>query len=396
MTTTRAHLTSEGVMLDNLDSGSTVTHFHGHHSLTSGLETHMIGSSIAPASSADKVKAFHFVELVVDTDTHSNSKVRFGSTASSTSDTDYIAVGVEIVGGLLSGTPIGTLTLADGSITDSSGAISFGNENLSTTGTLASGNLSVTGTIAASNTASLATGSTIGNLTLANGSITDSSGAISFGNEDLSTTGTLGCGVLTAASGSAVGNLTLANGSITDSSGAISFGNENLSTNGTLGCGNLSVTGTIAASSTASLATGSTIGNLTLANGSITDSSGAISFDNENLTTTGTMTASAHTASSDRRIKENIQEHDPQETHTNVMKLKGVDYNLIADENKSKNTGFVAQEVEEVFPQFVKEDSDGMKSVNYSQMTAVLLSALQHQNSLIETLTARVAALESA
>lgn len=37
------------------------------------------------------------------------------------------------------------LILGDGSITDSSGAISFGNENLSTTGTLASGNLTVTG-----------------------------------------------------------------------------------------------------------------------------------------------------------------------------------------------------------------------------------------------------------
>jgi hypothetical protein len=40
----------------------------------------------------------------------------------------------------------GTLSLASGSITDSSGAISFGNENLSTTGTLASGNLTVTST----------------------------------------------------------------------------------------------------------------------------------------------------------------------------------------------------------------------------------------------------------
>jgi hypothetical protein len=37
----------------------------------------------------------------------------------------------------------------------------------------------------------LATGTTIGNITLANGSITDSSGAISFGNENLSTTGAL-------------------------------------------------------------------------------------------------------------------------------------------------------------------------------------------------------------
>ena len=38
------------------------------------------------------------------------------------------------------GTVVGNLTLADGSITDSGGAISFGNENLTTTGTLAVGN----------------------------------------------------------------------------------------------------------------------------------------------------------------------------------------------------------------------------------------------------------------
>jgi len=37
----------------------------------------------------------------------------------------------------------GTAILADGSLTDSSGAISFGNENLTTTGTFSSGNISV-------------------------------------------------------------------------------------------------------------------------------------------------------------------------------------------------------------------------------------------------------------
>lgn len=41
------------------------------------------------------------------------------------------------------------------------------------------------------------------------------------------------------------------------------------------------------------MATGSTVGNLTLADGSITDSGGAISFGNENLTTTGTLSAGA-------------------------------------------------------------------------------------------------------
>ena len=62
----------------------------------------------------------------------------------------------------------------------------------------------------------------------------------------------------------------------------------------------LTVSGTVTATSVtstsaATLATGSTVGNLTLANGSITDSSGAISFGNENLTTTGTLTVSGLT-----------------------------------------------------------------------------------------------------
>ena len=62
----------------------------------------------------------------------------------------------------------------------------------------------------------------------------------------------------------------------------------------------LQVNGTVTATSVtstsaATLATGSTVGNLTLANGSITDSSGAISFGDENLTTTGTLTVSGFT-----------------------------------------------------------------------------------------------------
>ena len=52
---------------------------------------------------------------------------------------------------------------------------------------------------------------------------------------------------------------------------------------------------TLTASTSAGLPSGSTVGNLTLANGSITDSSGAISFGDENLTTTGTLTVSGLT-----------------------------------------------------------------------------------------------------
>ena len=63
-------------------------------------------------------------------------------------------------------------------------------------------NSTFTGTI------STATGSTIGNLTLANGSITDSSGAISFGNETLTTTGAVDLGAATLDSVTSTGDFT--------------------------------------------------------------------------------------------------------------------------------------------------------------------------------------------
>ena len=50
--------------------------------------------------------------------------------------------------------------------------------------------------------------------------------------------------------------------------------------------------------STISTATGSTIGNLTLADGSITSGSGALSFNDENLSTSGTLSAGAITGTS--------------------------------------------------------------------------------------------------
>lgn len=105
----------------------------------------------------------------------------------------------------------------------------------------------------------------VGTMGLEGGLITDSSGAISFDNENLSTTGTItGSSVL-------AGTATLTGGSLTDSSGAFSFGDENLSTSGTLNSGS------------------HTIGNLVLASAQITNSTGTISFDDENLVTTGNL-----------------------------------------------------------------------------------------------------------
>ena len=372
------NLTIDGVFTDGNYTFDTSGNVSGLGTVSSGAIT---SSGILTSATGSKIGN---LTLANGSITDSSGAISFGNENLTTSGT--LASGNLSVTGTgtfsstitaATGSTVGNLTLANGSITDSSGAISFGNENLTTSGTLASGNLSVTGTGTFSSTISAATGSTVGNLTLANGSITDSSGAISFGNENLTTTGSItagssfiignadinetdlekidgitngtavankalivdsnkdigtirnltidgvftdgnytfdtsgnvsglgtvssgaitSSGILTAATGSIIGNLTLANGSITDSSGAISFGNENLTTSGTLASGNLSVTGTGTFSSTISAATGSTIGNMTLANGSITDTSGAISFGNENLSSTGTLSSGAITSS---------------------------------------------------------------------------------------------------
>lgn len=73
------------------------------------------------------------------------------------------------------------------------------------------------------------------------------------------------------------GTLNLQSGSITDTSGLIDFDNEDLTTTGTL------TVGTFAPNT---LLVG---GTLFLQTGSITDSTGNITFDNENLVTTGTV-----------------------------------------------------------------------------------------------------------
>ena len=132
---------------------------------------------------------------------------------------------------------------ASATIADSTGVMTISSSVL-TTADINGGTIDGTvigGTTPAAINGTVVTGTTSGvfasDMTITAGSIVSASGAITFGNENLSTTGTLGAGVATLASSSTVGNLTLANGSITDSSGAISFGNENLSTTGTLAAG---------------------------------------------------------------------------------------------------------------------------------------------------------------
>jgi len=109
-------------------------------------------------------------------------------------------------------------------------------------------------------------------------------------------------------------------------------------------------------------------------------------FENTNLTVEGDVNSI-----SDVRTKENI------ETVENgldlVSQLRGVWYNKI--NNEDRKVGVIAQEVEEVLPEVVNTDTEGMKSVDYGKMVGVLIEAVKEQQAMIEEMKQEIEQLKS-
>ncbi len=97
--------------------------------------------------------------------------------------------------------------------------------------------------------------------------------------------------------------------------------------------------------------------------------------------------------SSDRRLKENISLL--QNTLSKLDQLGGYNYNYKADEEKKKQIGVIAQELEKVFPELVNTDDRGYKMVNYQGLIPVLVQAIKEQQIEINQLNQRVANQES-
>ncbi len=94
---------------------------------------------------------------------------------------------------------------------------------------------------------------------------------------------------------------------------------------------------------------------------------------------------------SDERLKENVK--DIPDALAKIMRLRGVLFDW--KEGEVENLGFIAQEVEKVFPETVEtEKSTGYKSVQYASLVAPLVSALQEQQRQIEAQGKRIEVLE--
>ena len=81
----------------------------------------------------------------------------------------------------------------------------------------------------------------------------------------------------------------------------------------------------------------------------------------------------------------------------NITALRPVEFDYIESEGGGHQLGFIAQEVEEIYPDLVGERQDGMKTLSgLSKWDARLVKAIQEQQAIIESLTARIEALEGA
>ena len=99
--------------------------------------------------------------------------------------------------------------------------------------------------------------------------------------------------------------------------------------------------------------------------------------------TAGTITATDFNSTSDARLKENI------------VGLNGIDLLSMVNpiqfnwkDSGRKSYGVIAQELEQILPELVGEREDGMKSVHYIPLIAMLVDA-------VKTLDARVKELEN-
>ena len=97
---------------------------------------------------------------------------------------------------------------------------------------------------------------------------------------------------------------------------------------------------------------------------------------------------------SDRRLKENISDLPSQ--LDNIVALEPKEFDYIESEGGGHQIGFVAQDVEEIYPDLVGEREDGMKTLTgIGKMEARLISAIKELKTELDAAKARIETLES-
>ena len=120
---------------------------------------------------------------------------------------------------------------------------------------------------------------------------------------------------------------------------------------------------------------------------------GTTASGNGELYNSGNVKGLSFISTSDRRVKQNITTFSGAISKVMLLNPKTYFYNTEAfprfeAEKDKPQIGFIAQEVEAIFPEMVITDGDevGLKGVRYGQLTAVLVQAIKEQQEMIDVL----------
>ena len=101
----------------------------------------------------------------------------------------------------------------------------------------------------------------------------------------------------------------------------------------------------------------------------------------------------AYVQSSDKRLKSEIELLE--NVLGKVKELKPKTYYYKSDISRNRTIGLIAQEVQGLFPELVSSNNeDGMLGLEYSAFAVIAIKAIQEQQTLIETQSERIMALE--
>lgn len=134
----------------------------------------------------------------------------------------------------------------------------------------------------------------------------------------------------------------------------------------------------------------------------VIDAAGNVGIGRNNptvkLDVNGSVNCTGGTCSSDLRWKKGIR---PLERALDkVVQMRGVSYDWRTQEfpdrdfSEDRQIGVIAQEVEQIYPELIKTDNEGFKSMDYMSLTAVLLESIKELKEEKDVLAKEVAALK--
>ena len=219
------------------------------------------------------------------------------------------------------------------------------------------------------------------------GSITASAGTLTVGG--IYSTGAITTATTFSATGLAsTASLTVSSGSITASSGTLTVAGmtsaQAITGTTTLYAAGVESTAAVTAATTiygAGVHSSAAItGTSTLFSAGLESSAAitaATSIYAASMTSSGSIAATSYSTTSDARYKTNVTSLEHRANR--LLELKGVSFRWRDETHFDNEThfGFIAQDVEDVFPEIVRENSQGMRSLQIDAVGPLLVEALR-------------------